>query len=77
VNELRELWGALEIVYAVMLDEGRTSLTDDERRDVAETVSALRLRLKRQPRSFQVGRDRTPFIDPPAVRAGGWLVSAG
>jgi hypothetical protein len=47
VGELRELWGALEIVYALMLDEGRASLTDDERRDVAGAVSALRLLLKR------------------------------
>jgi hypothetical protein len=46
VGELRELWGALEIVYALMLDDGRASLTDDERRDVAEAVSALRRLLK-------------------------------
>lgn len=42
VGELRELWGALEIVYAVMLDEGRAALGEDERRDVSETVAALR-----------------------------------
>ena len=47
VGELRELWGPLEIVYAVMLDEDRTSLTDDERRDVAESVTALRRLLRR------------------------------
>jgi hypothetical protein len=47
VSELRERWGALEIVYALMLDESRASPTDDERGDVAEAVSALRLLLKR------------------------------
>jgi hypothetical protein len=47
VTELRGLWGELEIVYAVMLDEGRKVLTDDERRDVAETVTALRRLLQR------------------------------
>lgn len=47
VTELRGLWGELEIVYAVMLDEGRKALTDDERRDVAETVTALRRLLQR------------------------------
>lgn len=47
VDELRELWGGLEIVYAVMLDERRASLTDDERRDIAETVTALRSLVER------------------------------
>ena len=47
VGELRELWGALEIVYALMLDEDRASLADDDRRDVAGAIAALRLLLKR------------------------------
>jgi hypothetical protein len=41
VAELRELWGTLEIIHAVVLDEGRSVLTDDEQRDVAEIASAL------------------------------------
>lgn len=47
VGELRELWGALEIVYAVMLDEGRSALREDERREVLETVAALRALIAR------------------------------
>ncbi len=42
VAELRRSWGTLEIIYAVALDEGRSSLSDEERRDVAEAVVALR-----------------------------------
>jgi hypothetical protein len=47
VDELRELWGRLEIVYALTLDAGRASLTDDERRDVGEAISALRSLVER------------------------------
>ena len=42
VEELRSAWSGLEIVYAVALDEGRSALTDQERRDVDETISELR-----------------------------------
>lgn len=42
VAELRRAWAALEIIYALMLDEGRSSLSHEERRDVGEAVVALR-----------------------------------
>jgi hypothetical protein len=47
VRELRRHWGTLEIIYAVMLDEGRAALTDEERRNVAEAIATLRLLVER------------------------------
>jgi hypothetical protein len=47
ILELRKLWAELEIINALKLDEGRAELRDDERRDVAATVTALRARVHR------------------------------
>ncbi len=47
VAELRRVWDTLEIIYAVALDEGRSSLSDEERRDVAKAVVALRALIAR------------------------------
>jgi hypothetical protein len=47
VAALRRSWGELEIVYALMLNEGRSSLSDEERRDVAGAVVALRALIAR------------------------------
>lgn len=51
VERLRSAWFGLEIVYAMALDEGRsTTLTDEEREDVATTVAELRALLALAPR---------------------------
>jgi hypothetical protein len=42
VEQLRSAWSGLEIVYALALDEGRSTLTDEERGDVDETIAELR-----------------------------------
>ena len=42
VEELRSAWSGLETVYALALDEGRSALTDEERRDIDETIAELR-----------------------------------
>ncbi len=42
VEQLRSAWSRLEIVYALALDEGRSTLTHDERGDVGETIADLR-----------------------------------
>lgn len=42
VEELRSAWSGLEIVYAMALDEGRTTLDDDERGDIEKTIAELR-----------------------------------
>lgn len=47
VAELRRSWGELEIIYALMLNQGRSNLNDEERRDVAEAVVALRALIAR------------------------------
>lgn len=41
VDEFRTTWGPLEIVFASMLDEGRTTMTDDETSIVRESVDAF------------------------------------
>ena len=57
-----------------MLGEGRT---------IAEVAKALEVseptyhRWRNQYGGMKAAGDRTPFIDPPAVRAGGWCGSAG
>ena len=38
---LRKQWGQLEIVYALALDEGRSSLTGAEEQDVQELAGKL------------------------------------
>jgi len=45
VEEMRVIWGQMEIPYAVSLDEGRSELTADERRSVDEAATALRAML--------------------------------
>jgi hypothetical protein len=45
VEKLRSAWSGLEIVYALTLDEGRSTLSDEERDDVDETIAELRLLL--------------------------------
>jgi hypothetical protein len=47
VAELRRSWGELEIIYALMLNQGRSNLNDEERRDVAGDVVALRALIAR------------------------------
>jgi len=42
VEELRSTWSGLEIVYAIALDQGRPSLTDEERGNVNDTITELR-----------------------------------
>lgn len=42
VEEMRTVWGGIEIPYAVSLDEGRLELTSDEQRSVDDAVAALR-----------------------------------
>lgn len=42
VEQLRSAWSGLEIVYAMALDEGRSTLSDEERGDVTETIAELR-----------------------------------
>lgn len=42
VDELRSAWSGLEIVYALVLDEDRTTVTAAERGDVSETMTQLR-----------------------------------
>jgi hypothetical protein len=42
VEELRSAWSGLEIVYALALDEGRSTLSDEERGDIDETIAELR-----------------------------------
>jgi hypothetical protein len=42
VEKLRSAWSGLEIVYALALDEGRSTLSDEERRDIDETIAELR-----------------------------------
>ena len=42
VEQLRSAWSGLEIVYALALDEGRSTLTGEERGDVDETIAELR-----------------------------------
>lgn len=45
VSELRSAWSGLEIVHAVMLDDGRAELSDKDRREVGEVVRELRATL--------------------------------
>lgn len=47
IGALRREWGELEIVHALALDEGRSALTSDEKRDVNQTVDELGLLLDR------------------------------
>jgi hypothetical protein len=42
VEELRSASSGLEIVYAIVLDEGRPALTDQERGDIDQTIAELR-----------------------------------
>ena len=42
VEEMRTVWGGIEIPYAVSLDEGRSELASDEQRSVDDAVAALR-----------------------------------
>ena len=42
VEQLRSAWSGLEIVYALALDEDRSTLTDEERADVDATIGELR-----------------------------------
>ena len=42
VEQLRSAWSGLEIVYALALDEDRSTFTDEERSDVDETIAELR-----------------------------------
>lgn len=42
IAQLRSAWSGLEIVYAMALDEGRSTLSDEERGEIAATVSELR-----------------------------------
>lgn len=43
VEQLRSAWSGLEIVHAMALDEGRsTTLSDEERDDIATAVAELR-----------------------------------
>jgi hypothetical protein len=41
IKELRQQWEGLEIPHALMLDEGRVVLTEDEQREVNQTVAKL------------------------------------
>lgn len=47
VEELRSAWSGLEIVHALALDDGRRTLTDGERGEIAETIAELRSLLAR------------------------------
>jgi hypothetical protein len=40
-KELRRQWDTLETIYALMLDEDRVTLTQNEHHDINDTVSAL------------------------------------
>ncbi len=42
VKEARRQWGQLEILYALVLEDGRESLTDTEHADTVEIVASLR-----------------------------------
>ena len=42
VAQLRREWGQLEIVYALALDAGRSTLTDEEQQDIGLTIQNLR-----------------------------------
>ena len=44
-SSLRQAWGRLEITNAVMLSEKRRFPTDEQRRVIAEAISALRVLL--------------------------------
>jgi hypothetical protein len=51
VEQLRAAWAGLEIVYAMALDAGRSTLDDEERGDVQKAVVELRSLLAEQERS--------------------------
>jgi hypothetical protein len=47
VEELRSAWSGSEIVYALALDEGRSTLSDDERANIDKTITELRSLISR------------------------------
>jgi len=57
VERLRSAWSGLEIVYALVLDEGRSGLTDEERCDIDETIAELRSLLAADQRPHGRGRE--------------------
>ncbi|WP_156771867.1 hypothetical protein [Mycobacterium sp. 1245805.9] len=46
-NSLLRQWGQLEIIYALILDEGRFRLTHEEEADVREIIATIRTELQR------------------------------
>lgn len=42
VEHLRSAWSGLEIVYAMALDEDRSTLSDEERAEIVATIAELR-----------------------------------
>lgn len=46
VERVRSAWSGLEVVHAVALNDDRGTLTDDDRRDVGESIAELRALLQ-------------------------------